>query len=127
MNDTWHAQYYLWSWHVTLAWDNANANYQYETQNNGAHVAIKVTPSNGHYFDHYDSLITGDLLYFDWGHGEGLSHAAIQVSPGTSHEDSSWVGDLSDQHVTDRYHVSWNHIEVNADWCTTTIWEVSHA
>lgn len=126
MTGDWHAQNYpIIGWNVTLAWDNAQSNFNYEIQR-GAKVVKKVDASDTHYFDHTDSIFPGDMLYFDWGQGEGLSHAAIQVYAGTSHDDNSWIGDLSDQHTNDRWHVSWNHIEVNADWGTTTIWQVSH-
>jgi hypothetical protein len=129
MNLTWYAYNNPitgWSHTVSLAWDNANSNFNYETQQNGGIVTYKVNASNSQYFDHFDGISAGDMLYFDWGRGEGLSHAAIQVNTGTSHYDNNWTGDLSDQHSPYRLHVSWNHIEVNADWGTTTIWEVSH-
>ncbi len=126
MTGDWHAQNYpIIGWDVTLAWDNAKSNFNYEIQR-GASVVRKVNASDSEYFYHSNAISTGDMLYFDWGQGEGLSHAAIQVNPGPSNWDKNWNGDLSDQHTTDRQHVSWNHIEVNADWGTTTIWEVSH-
>jgi hypothetical protein len=115
-------------WFRTYSWSVAPDQFQFQWNHYpGGWEEDVVTASDARYWYHYDNvnMIGGDELFFDWGKGEGMSHVALQVWSGYSqYTSSSWYGDLSDQHTTDRYHVSWSHIEVNADWPTTTIWEV---
>lgn len=123
----WWGDWFLGYWFHTNSWPSAPDHYQFQMAHYpGGWLKEVVTASDNDYWAHYDniSMIGGDELFFDWGKGDGMSHLAFQVYSGWSQYTSNWFGDLSDQHVTDRYHVSWNHIEVNADWPTTTIWEV---
>ena len=41
---------------------------------NGQNKAPAFTPN---------SIVTGDVLFYDWGTGEGISHASMQVGIGT--------------------------------------------
>jgi hypothetical protein len=123
----WWGDWFLGYWFHTNSWPNAPDHYQFQMAHYpGGWLEEVVTPSNNDYWAHYDNVYMtgGDELFFDWGKGDGMSHVAFQVYSGWSQYTSNWYGDLSDQHVTDRYHVSWNHLEVNGDWPTTTIWEV---
>ena len=65
--------------------------------------------------------ITGDLIVMDWGRGEGLSHAAIQVGTGVDPVKSMY-GNLIDQHTNDHYHAIWNLKPYNLDYKTTTFY-----
>lgn len=90
---------------------------------------VSNTASHNAYWANYDNInmIRGDELFYDWENDGGLDHVAFQVWAGQSRyypNGQVWYGDLSDQHTTDRYHVSWNHIEVNPQWPTTVIYEV---
>lgn len=66
-------------------------------------------------------MMNGDTLYYDWGTGEGISHATIQVSVGTDPV-SQYFGTLVDQHTNDRYHAIYTLQPYNANWMTTTIY-----
>jgi cell wall-associated NlpC family hydrolase len=59
------------------------------------------TPSN---------VVTGDLLFYDWGQGEGISHVAIQVGVGydLNITNQTWYGNYVDQHTSDRKHAFWS-------------------
>lgn len=67
-----------------------------------------------------NSMVTGDVLFYDWGQGEGVSHAAIQVGIGTD-PGSGWVGNYVDQHSTNRRHAFWSLKPYNVHWSTTTV------
>lgn len=67
------------------------------------------------------SMVTGDVIAYDWGKGEGLSHFAILVGAGrdpTSH----WTGAYVDYHTTNRYHAFWSLRPYNSNWSTTKIY-----
>src|SRR5579884_1822057 len=68
----------------------------------------------------------GDVLFFDWGDGRGISHADIQVAYGTDPTYPSFSGSLVDQHSNPRYHEIWGLWPTNALWQTTTIYLVTH-
>lgn len=123
----WNADYtYFLASH---SWYNAGDHYQFQVNHfPGGYLQDVVSNSSNSstYFAHYDAanMIGGDELFYDWDGNGTIDHMAFQVNSGWSQYSSSgWYGDLSDQHVTDRYHVSWNHIEVNPQWPTTVIWE----
>jgi cell wall-associated NlpC family hydrolase len=62
---------------------------------------------------------TGDVIFYDWGVGEGVSHVTIQVGYGTDPV-SHWTGDLVDEHSSDREHAFWSLQPYNADRSGTT-------
>jgi Putative amidase domain len=126
----WWGTWGLGYWFHTNSWSAVRDQYSFQMQHYpGGWLEAVLTTSDSAYFSHWDNvnMIQGDQLYYDWGRGEGMSHMAVQTYGGWSQwmpPGQSWYGDLSAQHVTDRAYVSWNHIEVNGDWPTTTIWEV---
>ncbi|MDE4543121.1 amidase domain-containing protein [Thermoanaerobacterium sp. R66] len=68
-----------------------------------------------------NSLIQfGDVLIYDWGTGEGWSHAAIVADYGQD-PNSPYYGNLQDQHTTDRKWAIWHLKAYNKNWRTTTI------
>lgn len=72
-----------------------------------------------------DSVVTGDVLFYDWGQGEGISHAAIQVGIGTDpnmYPNQVWYGNYVDEHTNNRYHAFWSLLPYNSEWATTTIY-----
>lgn len=117
-------------WSVT--WINAPHNYNFQMNHYPGGWLQKVTSwsiDGMAYKASFDAAnqIQGDVLYYDWNGTDGITHAAFQVNAGYSQympSGQSWYADLSDQHTTDRYHVSWSHLEVNAQWPTTVIYEV---
>jgi cell wall-associated NlpC family hydrolase len=66
------------------------------------------------------SLRFGDVLIYDWGTGEGWSHAAIVTDYGQDPH-SPHYGDLQDQHTTDRKWAIWHLKPYNKYSSTTTI------
>ena len=69
-----------------------------------------------------DQVTSGDVLFYDWGQGEGVSHAAMQVGYGADPNRAGWQGNYIDQHTTNRYHAFWSLKPYNAAWATTTIY-----
>jgi hypothetical protein len=67
-----------------------------------------------------DSVVTGDLLFYDWDSNGVLDHVGIQVGWGTD-PGSGWYGNYQDQHTTDRSHAFWSLLPYNSQWATTTI------
>jgi cell wall-associated NlpC family hydrolase len=71
-----------------------------------------------------DDVGIGDLLFFDWGYGDGWSHVRIQVGYGTSYD--GHYGAYTDQHTNNRYHAFWSaYYENAAHRTTTTIYEMN--
>ncbi len=68
-----------------------------------------------------DAVVTGDVLFYDWGQGEGISHTSIQVGWGDD-PGSSYNGNYIDQHVTDRYHAFWSLRPYNKYYASTTVY-----
>ncbi len=66
------------------------------------------------------SIVKGDVLFYDWGQGMGVSHVSMMVGSGT--DTDGYVGDWIDQHSNDRYHEFWTLKETNAYWQTTTVY-----
>jgi hypothetical protein len=68
-----------------------------------------------------DSVVTGDVLFYDWGDGNGVNHAAIQVGIGYDWNNVLY-GNHVDQHTNDRQHAFWSLKPYNPNWNTTTIY-----
>lgn len=54
-----------------------------------------------------DAMLSGDVVFYDFGQGAGISHAAIQVGTGTD-PSSGLYGNLIDQHTNNRQHAFWS-------------------
>lgn len=114
----WVASHYWW-WDWTYSWSSASHLRQFliwhvpggysQGQASGS-SASTWTPS---------SVVTGDVLFYDWGGGEGISHASMQVGWGTD-PNSGWYGNYVDQHTTDRRHAFWSLRPYNSQMASTT-------
>jgi cell wall-associated NlpC family hydrolase len=86
-------------------WTVAPDLYDYLTKKTGYGQLINTfqgpqkgkTPRNG--------LAPGDVLFYDWGTGEGISHAAIMTFPGL--DSNTRYYDQADEHTSDRLRVFW--------------------
>jgi hypothetical protein len=67
------------------------------------------------------AMVDGDVLFYDWGQGDGISHSAIQVGYGTDPNLSNqvWAGNYIDEHTNNRYHAFWSLKPYNAFYATT--------
>jgi hypothetical protein len=81
--------------------------------NNGKNKAPAFTPN---------SVVTGDVLFYDWGTGQGISHTSIQVGWGT--DQYGYYGNWVDAHTTNHKHIFWTLKDApgNTNWMTTTVW-----
>jgi hypothetical protein len=81
--------------------------------NNGRNHAPAFTPN---------SVVTGDVLFYDWGTGMGLSHVSMQVGWGT--DQYGYYGNWVDAHTNARKHIFWTLKDSpgNTNWMTTTVW-----
>ena len=59
------------------------------------------------------------MIFYDWGLGEGVSHASIQVVYGT--DEMGWTGDLVDAHTNPHRHAFWSLRDYNANYSTTWV------
>jgi len=114
----WVAPHYWW-WDWTYSWSSASHLRQvliwhvpggYSQGQASGSSASTWTPS---------SVVTGDVLFYDWGGGEGISHASMQVGWGTD-PNSGWYGNYVDQHTTDRRHAFWSLRPYNSQMASTT-------
>jgi hypothetical protein len=91
-------------WHYPGGWNEGSAHTLSEQQ-------TTYTPN---------SVVTGDVLFYDWESDGHIDHDGIQVGWGTD-PDSKKYGNYQDQHSNDRYHAFWSLIPYNEKWSTTTI------
>lgn len=70
-----------------------------------------------------NSVVTGDVLFYDWGKGEGVSHAAIQTGIGNDANYPYW-GNYVDYHSNDTRHRFWSLKPSNPYWQSTTVYFV---
>lgn len=106
----------LWNWSHTWSVVPDQLNFLYY-HSPGGYARGYVTPQ-------YQSGLrsggaVGDVLFYDWGSRQGVSHSAIQVSYGTDPV-SGWTGDLVDTHITDHFHAFWSLKPYNANLAATT-------
>ncbi len=66
-------------------------------------------------------LVRGDVLFYDWGQGQGWSHDSMLVTLGGYSFQNNWYGDLVDAHSNYRYHAFWDESEYNNYASTTTV------
>lgn len=107
----------------THSWTLSSDLYSFLNSGRGALRAIWYPPLN---YAGDDLGSTGDVLVFDWGRGQGISHADIQVAYGTDPNYPSFSGSLVDQHSYPRYHEIWTLYPTNAWWRTTTAYVIHH-
>jgi hypothetical protein len=67
-----------------------------------------------------DSVVTGDVLFYDWDSNGTKDHVGIQVGWG-SDPISGWYGNYQDQHSNNRHHAFWSLLPYNSQWQTTTV------
>ncbi|MDT7805889.1 MAG: hypothetical protein QOI78_9322 [Actinomycetota bacterium] len=108
------------SW--SLTWSVANSYYNFLLAYSPGGVREGTAPGTATNYYTPDSVITGDVLFYDWGQGEGISHAAIQTGIGTDF--SGFYGNYVDYHTTDRYHAFWSLVMYNSLASTTTVYFV---
>jgi hypothetical protein len=53
-----------------------------------------------------NSIVEGDLIFYNWGGGVGMNHVSMQVWIGTDPH-SGMYGDLVDQHTNNRTDAFW--------------------
>lgn len=101
-------------WDYTTTWSVASHFYNYLRENPaGSNVGTwGVNPSND------ISAVPGDILFYDWDNNGSKDHAGIMVGNGTDPV-SGWVGDLQNQHTTDRKNAIWHLRPYNSKWSTT--------
>ena len=104
----------------SLTWSVADSYYNFLLGDLPGGVPEGSAPGTSNNFYTPDSVVTGDVLFYDWGKGEGISHAAIQTGIGTAEGD--WYGNYIDEHTTNRYHAFWSLVMYNANYLTTTVY-----
>jgi hypothetical protein len=105
------------------SWSHAHNLYNFllESYPGGTQQGIARGSSTTRYTP--NSVVTGDVLFYDWGGGEGISHSAIQVGIGDDAKyGHAWYGNYVDYHTNDTYHAFWSLRPRNAMWSTTTIY-----
>lgn len=111
------------SW--ALNWSVANDLYHFLIDDVPGGVTEGTAPGSSTNDYTPNAMVTGDVLFYDWGQGEGISHAAIQVGIGTDpnmYPNQVWYGNYVDEHTSYRGHAFWSLKPYNAYWATTTIY-----
>lgn len=67
-----------------------------------------------------DIVTSGDPIFYDWGLGEGISHAAIQTGYGDD-PNSDLSGNFVNQHSNNRKHAFWSLKPYNEYWRSTKV------
>ena len=130
--NNWYSFWFLGHFVAAHSWYNAPDHYQFQWNHvPGGYFqdAVSVASNDTAYFSTYDSqsMVGGDELFYSWYGNGAIDHMAFQVWSGYSqytYPANTWYGDLADQHVNDRYHISWSLLEENANWPTTVIYEM---
>lgn len=111
------------TWVYAFSWTSAPYSRDHWIHYSGQATQIGTAPGTS--TASTDGLAVGDVLYYDWGTGEGISHAAIQVGYGTdTNVTPNLTGDVVDEHTTNRYHAFWSLRYENSNYLTTTIYLV---
>jgi hypothetical protein len=79
-----------------------------------------TAPGTATYYWTPDTVVTGDVLFYDWDNNGIKDHASIQVGWGQD-PDSGWSGNYIDQHTTDRFHAFWSLRPYNSQYASTVI------
>jgi hypothetical protein len=113
------------NWKHSMSWGSASnlLNFLYYDGPGGSPLAHK-TPAQGTSGFHQSGGATGDVIFYDWGLGEGISHVAIQVGYGIDNQAPAWEGSLVDYHTTDREKAFWSLRPHNANRAATTYFTV---
>lgn len=112
-------------WESSISWINVAAFYNFLLADYPGGIPEGTAPGSSTNYYTPDSMVTGDVLIYDWGQGEGISHAVIQVGIGDDpnlEPNQVWYGNYIDEHTSNRYHAFWSLKPYNADWKTTTIY-----
>jgi hypothetical protein len=113
------------TWNWSVSWINAPTYYSFLALDYPGGIREGSAPGSSTNYYTPNSVVTGDVLFYDWGQGEGISHAAMQVGIGTDpnlYPNQVWYGNYVDEHTTNRGHAFWSLKPYNAFWATTTIY-----
>lgn len=75
-----------------------------------------------------NAVIQGDPIFYDFGDGNGISHAMLQVTATGQEDDTSdklippMTGNLVNGHSNARHHEIWSLYSHNSRWLSTTIY-----
>jgi Putative amidase domain len=112
-------------WAESASWINVVANYDFLLADIPGGIPEGTAKGSATNYYTPNSVVTGDVLYYDWGQGEGMSHATIQVGIGDDpnlYPNQVWYGNYIDEHTSNRYHAFWSLKPYNSYWSTTTIY-----
>jgi hypothetical protein len=103
------------------SWQGANAlrNFLLADYPGGVNCGSVYSPRSNSQFP--SSMTTADVLNWNWGLGEGISHSSILVGQGTC-QYGGGTGWLLDQHASNRYHEIWTLWPTNENRLTTTVY-----
>jgi putative amidase-like protein len=114
-----------WTYYYSTSWVNVVAYYNFLIADIPGGIYEGSAPGSSTNYYTPNSVVTGDVLFYNWGQGEGMSHAAMQVGIGTDpnlYPNQVWYGNYIDEHTSNRYHAFWSLKPYNAYWSTTTIY-----
>ena len=115
------------AWNFSTSWINVQSYDNFLMVDSPGGIPEGTAPGSSTNPYTPDSVVTGDVLFYDWGQGEGMSHAAIQVGIGTDpnmYPNQVWYGNYIDEHTNNRGHAFWSLKPYNAYWASTTVYFV---
>ena len=116
----WIAPNYWW-WDYTHSWSVAADLHTFLQLDYPGGWSEGTAPGSSTSYWDPSAMTSGDVLFYDWGGGDGISHAARQVGYGTD-PNSGWTGNYVDEHTSNRKHAFWSLKPYNSKWATTTIY-----
>lgn len=113
------------NWKHSMSWGSASnlLNFLWKDAPGGSPLAYKA-PNQGTIGFKQSGGQQGDVIFYDWGMGEGISHVAIQVAFGFDDQAPGWEGSLVDYHSTDREKAFWSLRPHNGNRAATTYFTI---
>lgn len=109
------------------SWAVADGYYNFLMADNPGGVPEGTAPGTSNAYWTPSAVVDGDVLFYDWGQGLGISHSTMQVGYGVDpnmYPNQVWDGNYVDEHTSNRYHAFWSLLPYNPNASTTTIYFV---
>lgn len=111
-------------WAYTRSWPVAIdlATFLYYDYPGGWYKGLQCYGSGCHY-DYHNDAQYGDILFYDWGAGENLSHSTVEGCYNCTDPNAPWfTGDVVNAHTSDRQLAMWTLWDYNEHRYTTSIY-----
>ena len=116
----WIRKNWYFRYDYTLSWSVAKELRKFLLNDTPGATAEGSAPGSSTNYWTPTNVTSGDVLFYNWGQGEGISHTAMQTGYGDD-PNSNLSGNYVNQHSNDRRHAFWSLKPYNSYWRDTTI------